>query len=75
MPVYNFKKKVKFFVVIDGLRYQIEINPDVSFSQTFNEEQRKVKTLHDPKNMFDRASITNASPANFNFTESVVRLC
>lgn len=68
MPSYNFKKKVKFYVVIEGLRYQLEINPDLSFSQTFNEESRRVKTLHAQKDMFDRASITKANPANFNFT-------
>ncbi len=68
MPLYNFKKKVKFYVVSDGLKYQLEINPDLSFSQTFTEESRRVKTLHAPKDMFDRASISIANPANFNFT-------
>lgn len=68
MPLYNFKRKVKFYIVIGGLKYQLEINPDLSFGQTFEEEARRVKTLHAPTNMFDRASITKANPANFDFT-------
>lgn len=68
MPSYNFKRKVKFYVVIGGLKYRVDIFPDISFSQTYNEESRKVKTLHVPTNMFDAASITEANPANFNFT-------
>jgi hypothetical protein len=68
MPSYNFKKKVKFYVVTGGLKYRVDIFPDISFSQTFKEESRKVKTLHTPTNMFDVASITEANPANFDFT-------
>lgn len=68
MPEYNFKKKVKFYVVVGGLRYLVDIYPDVSFSQTYNERARKVKTLHAQTNMFDAAIINDANPANFNFT-------
>ena len=68
MPFYNFKKKVKFYVVVGGLKYLVDIYPDVSFSQTFKEGSRKVKTLHTQTNMFDEAIITEASPANFAFT-------
>jgi hypothetical protein len=68
MPFYNFKRKVKFYVVVDGLKYLVDIFPDVSFSQTFKEESRRVKTLHAQTNMFDDASITEANPANFDFT-------
>ncbi len=68
MPFYNFKKKVQFYVVVGTLKYLVDIYPDVSFSQTFDESSRKVKTLHTQTNMFDQAVITNANPANFNFT-------
>jgi hypothetical protein len=68
MPLYNFKKKVKFYVVIDGLKYLVDIYPDVSFSQTFKESSRKVKTLHAQTNMFDAAIINEANPVNFDFT-------
>lgn len=68
MPSYNFKKKVKFYIVIGGLKYLVDIYPDVSFSQTFKESSRKVKTLHAQTDMFDAAIINEASPANFNFT-------
>lgn len=68
MPFYNFKKKVKFYVVVGGLKYLVDIYPDVSFSQTFKEGSRKVKTLHTQTNMFDAATINEAEAANFNFT-------
>ncbi len=68
MPSYNFKKKVKFYVVMNGLKYLVDIYPDISFSQTFKESTRKVKTLHAQTDMFDAAIINEASPANFNFT-------
>lgn len=68
MPSFNFKRNIKFYVVTDGLKYQLEINPDISFSQTFEEDAQKVKTLHAPKDMFSSATIVKASPANFNFT-------
>ena len=68
MPSYNFKRKVKFYVIWRGLQHRVDIYPDISFSQTFNESSRKVKTLHTQTNMFDKATITEANPANFEFT-------
>ena len=68
MPVFNFKKEVKLYVVRNGLRYRLDIYPDVSASQTFNETSVPVKTLHSQFNMFESAVITSANPANFNFT-------
>lgn len=68
MPVYNFKKETKIYVVTNGLKYLIDIYPDLSFSQTFNETSLKVKTLHSQYDMFDDAVITRANPANFSFT-------
>lgn len=68
MPVFNFKKEVKLYVVRNGLKYILDIYPDVSASQTFNETSVPVKTLHSQFNMFEDAVITSANPANFTFT-------
>jgi hypothetical protein len=68
MPVYNFKKRIKLYVVYAGLRYKLDIYPDISFSQTFEETEVPVKTLHQQLNMFSDALITKANPLNFSFT-------
>lgn len=73
MPTYNFKKESKLFVVYGGLRYTLDIYPDISFSQTFNETAVPVKTIHQQGLMFEKAVITKASPANFNFTIPILR--
>lgn len=68
MTTFNFKKETKLYVVQNGLRYPLDIYPDISFSQTFNETSVPVKTLHSQYNMFESAVITKANPANFTFT-------
>lgn len=68
MAVYNFKKEAKFYIVYGGLKYVLDVYPDVTWSQTFSETAIKVKTLHEQTRMFDDAVITKANPANFNFT-------
>jgi hypothetical protein len=73
MPTYNFKKQNKLYVVRDGLRYLLDIYPDLSFSQTFNETNVPVKTLHSQFNMFEAAVITVANPANFSFTSPILQ--
>jgi hypothetical protein len=68
MPTYNFKKDSKFYVVRSGLRYSLDVYPDFSCSQTFEETAVQVKTLHSQFDMFEDATITKASPANFSLT-------
>lgn len=72
MPTYNFRKETKVYVVRGGLRYILDVYPDLNFSQTFNETSVPVKTLHSQFNMFEGAVITKANPANFNFTVPVL---
>lgn len=72
MAIYNFKKETKLYVVRNGLRYNLEIYPDVNYSQTFNETSVPVKTLHSQFDMFENAVITRANPANFNFTIPII---
>jgi hypothetical protein len=68
MAVYNFKKEAKLYLVKNGLKYSLDIYPDVSVSQTFNETSVPVKTLHSQFDMFESAVITSANTANFSFT-------
>lgn len=72
MPFYTFKRNCKVYIVanIDGTlkKYKLEIYPDLSFSQTFDEQAINVKTLHDQDAMFEGAVINRANPANFKFT-------
>jgi hypothetical protein len=68
MATYNLKKETKLYIVRNGLKYLIDIYPDLNFSQTFNETDVPVKTLHSQFNMFENAVITKANPANFSFT-------
>ncbi len=68
MPAYNFKKNCKVYIVRGVSRYQLDVYPDLSFSQTFDEKEQNVKTLHDQSAMFSDAVVNKANPANFNFT-------
>lgn len=72
MPSYSFKRNCKVYLVstVNGSlqKHKLEIYPDISFSQTFDEQATSVKTLHDQDAMFSGAVITKANPANFSFT-------
>lgn len=72
MPTYNFRKDSKVYVVRGGLRYVLDVYPDLTFSQTFNETNVPVKTLHSQYDMFEGAVITKANPANFTMTIPVL---
>lgn len=69
---YNYKKNTKIYLVRNGLRYEMEVYPDISFSQTFAETSVPTKTLHNQLNFFENAALSQASPANFNFTVPVL---
>jgi hypothetical protein len=66
--MYNFKKNSKLYLVQNGLKYKLEIYPDFSASQTFDEQGYRRKTLHDQAAVHEHATIVKASPANFSFT-------
>lgn len=68
---YNFKRDTELFLVYNGLRYKLAVYSDISFSQTFEETDRRVKTLHNSIN-FSSGTITKASPANFSFSAPLV---
>lgn len=52
--------------------YPIEVGPDLSFSQTFTEESRKVDTIHEEK-FFEASTIVKANPASFEFRIPVIK--
>lgn len=65
---HNFKKDTTIYLVRNGLRYEMEVYPDISFSQTFAEIAIPTKTLHNQESFFENAVISQAAPANFSFT-------
>jgi hypothetical protein len=72
MPTFNIKKNCKVYLVtsVNGTleKHTIQVYPDLTFSQTFEEQAINVKTLHDQDAMFEDAIINRANPASFSFT-------
>lgn len=66
--MYNFKRDAKVYFYVNGILYPVDVYPDVSISQTFNEDSHNRKTLHRQLDLHKAASITEANPANFSFT-------
>jgi hypothetical protein len=64
MANYSFLKEAKVYIVSGNTKLQIDIS-SISFSQTFTEQTRSVKTLHDQSNWFEGSVINSANPANF----------
>lgn len=69
--MFNFKKNSKVFLVQNGLRYRVEVYPDLSASQTFDEQGYKRKTLHNQIDLHDHAVVVKANVANFSMTVPV----
>lgn len=69
--MYNFKRNSKVYLVQNGLRYKVEVYPDLSASQTFDEQGFKRKTLHAQTDLHEHAVVVKANPANFSFTVPV----
>jgi hypothetical protein len=55
-------------------KYPIEIYPDISISQTFDEQGYKRKTLHALNDLHEGATISKANTANFSFTTPITNL-
>ena len=54
-----------------GAIYNLEVGPQLSFSQTFTEDKHSVDTIHENK-FFDASTITKANAANFEFQLPVI---
>lgn len=72
MAFYNLKRNCSVYLVtsIYGSlqQFKLDVYPDLTFSQTFDEQALDVKTLHDQDAMFEDAVINKANPASFGFT-------
>jgi hypothetical protein len=73
MATYNLKKDARLFLHTGGTYSELEVTPDLSFSQTFSDTTSEVKTLHDTDAFFGKSTITKANPANFEFTILIIR--
>lgn len=69
--MYNFKKTTKLYIVENGNKHPVSIYPDLSASQTFDEQSYPKKTLHAQDNLHNGAVITKANTANFSFTSPI----
>jgi len=69
--MYNFKKDIKVYVEYQGCSMPIDVYPDITFSQTFNENDYNQKTLHEPLNLNKGATIVEANEATFSFTTPI----
>ena len=67
MANYSFLKEAKVYIVYGTTKKQLDIS-SISFSQTFTEQTRSVRTLHNPTNVFEGSVINTANPANFEMT-------
>ncbi|MEK9894908.1 MAG: phage tail tube protein [Burkholderiaceae bacterium] len=47
--------------------YRLHVSRDVSFSQTFQREEKQNRTLHSLNNLFSGSIFREANPANFSF--------
>ena len=76
--MYNFKKNAKLYIVeldVNGSatnQHSIEIYPDITASQTFDEQSYSRKTLHALTDMHEHAVVNNANVANFSFTTPIL---
>lgn len=69
--MYNFKKDIQVYVEYGEYIIPIDVYPDITFSQTFNENDYNKKTLHQPLNLNKGATIAEANIANFSFTTPI----
>lgn len=68
MTSYSIRHNSKVYIVKDNLRYELQVYPNLTFAQTYEEKGHSVKTLHTQFDMFEKASVTKANPASFSFT-------
>jgi len=67
----NYRRETKLFVVQDGANYEIKLDGDFDFSQTFSEKSTSSNTLHNTQH-FESSSIVKANPADFEFTVNLL---
>lgn len=69
LTMFNLKKLLQlYYVDLSSNQHVIDIYPDFSMSQTYEERGYKQKTLHDQNDLHEAATITEMREANFSFT-------
>lgn len=64
-PLLNYKVFLEDTTVVPSVYYRLHVSKNISFSQTFSQSGRPVKTLHNQKAVFEGSIINTANPANF----------
>lgn len=65
---FEFLREGRVWLEHDSKFYLLHTSRDVSFSQTFKQDEVRSKTLHTLNNVIEGSSITEANPADFSFT-------
>lgn len=67
----NYMRETKLFLYQDGSNYEIKLDGDFDFSQTFSEKSTSSNTLHNTQH-FESSSIVKANPADFEFRANLL---
>lgn len=67
----NYSRETKLFLYQDGSNYEIKLDGDFDFSQTFSEKSTSSNTLHNTQH-FESSSIVKANPASFEFRANLL---
>ena len=65
---FEFRRQGLVWLEYDNTYYRLHTEREVSFNQTFQQGNPQKRTLHELNNLFDGSTITEANPANFDFT-------
>lgn len=68
----EFLREGRVWLEHDSKFYLLHTTRDVSFSQTFKQDEVRQKTLHNLGNVIDGSVINEANPASFSFTMYLV---
>lgn len=69
---FEFLREGRVWLEHDSKFYLLHTTRDVSFSQTFKQDEVEKKTLHNLGNVIEGSVINEANPANFNFSMYLV---
>lgn len=64
---FNFLREGRVWLEHDSKFYLLHTSKDVTFSQTFKQNEVRKKTLHTLNNVIEGSVITEANPADFSF--------
>lgn len=65
---FEFLREGRVWMEYSGNYYLLHTTKDVTFSQTFKQEDITVRSLHNNSNFFEDSSIVEANPADFSFS-------